>query len=497
MSDVLVIGGGITGAGIALDAASRGLTVTLVEARDLAYGTSRWSSKLVHGGLRYLAHGDIGVAWESARERHHLMTTIAPHLIRRLPHVLPDRRDASRSRAAVVRTGLAAADGLRRAAGTPRSVLPGSRRLSHDDVLALHPRLDPTKISGGSGYWDGQLIDDARLVIAVARTAASFGARILTRMRASQIGPDEVTVHDSLRGGTHDLRAHQVILATGIWSGAWDEELPTRISRGTHVLIDPAALGHPRSALTISIPDDLSRYVFALPQAAGPTIVGLTDVPADDASPDNTEPPREEIDWVLSHLSAVLEAPIPAESILGAYSGYRPLIAPDSSASGDDSNATADISRRHLIHTRRDGVIIVAGGKLTTYRAMAEDALHAAGHHRRACRTTTLPLIGAGHADLTAPPHLMRRYGAEATRIAALDTSGASSGSADTSELSPTLVAEITHAIRHEGALTGDASVPRRRRFRALPHLSDPGRPRCVDIAQGIDPDIVTFPVDA
>lgn len=492
-----MVGGGITGVGIALDAASRGLSVTLVESRDLAYGTSRWSSKLVHGGLRYLAHGDVGVAWESARERHHLMTAIAPHLIRRLPHVLPDRRDAPRSRAAMVRTGLAAADGLRRAAGTPRSVLPGSRRLSHDDVLALHPRLDATKISGGSGYWDGQLIDDARLVLAVARTAASHGARILTRMRASQIGPDGVTVHDSLRGGTHDLRARQVIIATGIWSGLWDEELPTRMSRGTHVLIDPAALGHPRSALTISIPDDLSRYVFALPQAAGPTIVGLTDVPADDASPDDTEPPREEIDWVLSHLSAVLAAPIPPESILGAYSGYRPLIATYASTSGADSNATADISRRHLIHTRRDGVIIVAGGKLTTYRAMAEDALHAAGHVRRGCRTATLPLIGAGIPDLTAPPHLVRRYGTEAARIAALDSAAVASDSADTSELSSTLVAEITHAIRHEGALTVDDIVQRRIRISSQPHLVDQWRPRIVDIAQSIDPDIVTLPVDA
>lgn len=497
VSDVLVVGGGITGVGIALDAASRGLSVTLVEARDLAYGTSRWSSKLVHGGLRYLAHGDIGVAWESARERHHLMTTIAPHLIRRLPHVLPDRRDAPRSRAAMVRTGLAAADALRRASGTPRSVLPGSRRLSLDDVLALHPRLDATKISGGSGYWDGQLIDDARLVIAVARTAASLGARILTRMRASQISPDGVTVHDSLRGGTHDLRARQVIVATGIWAGSWDDELPTRMSRGTHVLIDPAALGHPRSALTISIPDDLSRYVFALPQAGGPTIVGLTDVPADDSSPDDTEPPLEEIEWVLSHLSAVLEAPIPPESILGAYSGYRPLIAPDSSASGDDSNATADISRRHLIHTRRDGVIIVAGGKLTTYRAMAEDALHAAGHHRRDCRTTTLPLIGAGQIGPFSSPRLVRRYGSEATRIAALDGAYSESAPADTSELFPTLVAEITHAIQHEGALTVDDIVQRRIRISSQPRLVEQWRPRIADIARAIDPDIVAFPVDA
>lgn len=494
VSDVVVVGGGVTGAGIALDAASRGLSVTLVEARDLAYGTSRWSSKLVHGGLRYLAHGDFGVAWESARERHRLMTAIAPHLVRPLPHVLVHPRYQSRSRDAVVRAGLAGADGLRRLAGTPRSVLPGARRLRIETVSDLIPGIDEQRTRGGVGYWDGQLIDDARLVIAIARTAAAHGARILTRMRATQVSGNEVLVHDTLRGGTHHLRARHVVIAVGIWSGSWDDDLPMHLSRGTHVLVRPDALGNPRVALTVPVSEGKSRYVFALPQLDGPLIAGLTDVAADNVSPDDTHPPQGEIDWVLDQLSSVLRTPLSSTDVMGAYSGYRPLVGSPVSSGHDSGESTADISRQHLIHRRADGVTIVTGGKLTTYRKMAQDAIDSLGLATSACRTATLPLVGANVNPEAADQRLVRRYGSEAARIEEL---ARESGLQDVMTGTDGVVgAEIAHAIRHEGALTVDDIVQRRTRLSVQPELAASARPAIAALARSLDPDIVDFDVD-
>ncbi len=495
VSDVVVVGGGVTGAGIALDAASRGLSVTLVEARDLAYGTSRWSSKLIHGGLRYLAHGDFGVAWESARERHHLMTAIAPHLIRPLPHVLVHPNHQSRSRDAVVRAGLAGADALRRLAGTPRSVLPGARQLRVDTVSDLIPGIDQQRTRGGVGYWDGQLVDDARLVIAIARTAAAHGARILTRMRATEVSGDEVVVHDTLRGGTHHLRARRVVFAVGIWSGAWDEDLPMRLSRGTHVLLRPESLGRPRVAVTVPVSEGKSRYVFALPQPDGPIIAGLTDVAADDASPDDTHPPQSEIDWVLDHLSSVLHTALTPSDVVGSYAGYRPLVTAPDAGSQDSPAATADISRRHLIHRRCDGVTIVTGGKLTTYRRMAADAVDSLGIAASACRTATLPLVGANAEAQAADHRLVRLYGSEAARIEEL---ARESGLQDVLPGTDGVIgAEIAHAIRHEGALTVDDILQRRTRLSVQPELAASARPVIAGLARSLDPDIVEFAVDS
>ena len=187
--DVLVVGGGVTGAGVALDAVTRGLRVGLVEQRDLASGTSRWSSKLVHGGLRYLATGQLGIARESAVERHHLMTTIAPHLIRPLRQVIPDA--GPRRSTALMRAGFRAGDLLRRNAGTPSSVLPPPAAMSAMEVLGRCPTVRRTGLRGGISSTDGQLVDDARLIVAAARTAAAFGATICTFTRATAVDGDE------------------------------------------------------------------------------------------------------------------------------------------------------------------------------------------------------------------------------------------------------------------------------------------------------------------
>ena len=226
--DVIVIGGGITGTGIALDAATRGLRVALVEKHDLAFGTSRWSSKLVHGGLRYLATGNVGIARRSAIERGILMTRNAPHLVTAMPQLVPLLPEMNTASRALVRFGFAAGDGLRKLAGTPSSTLPRSRRVDAARAIELAPTVRRDGLSGGLLAYDGQLIDDARLVAAVARTAAQHGARILTRVGASNATGTSVTLTDQRSGESFDVSARAVVNA--IWRVG---------GRGRH--LDPAA----------------------------------------------------------------------------------------------------------------------------------------------------------------------------------------------------------------------------------------------------------------
>ena len=212
--DVLVIGGGITGVGVALDAASRGLRTVLVERRDLAHGTSRWSSKLIHGGLRYLATGQLGIAHESAAERHLMMTRIAPHLTRPLAQVLPLYAPGHRTRGAYVGIGFGMGDGLRRLVGTPDAVLGSPGPIGRDETLRLAPAVQRDALRGGMRGWDGQLFDDARLVIAVARTAAGYGASVLTRVEAVSVRGDAATLRDALTGAFEELKKFEHVAET-------------------------------------------------------------------------------------------------------------------------------------------------------------------------------------------------------------------------------------------------------------------------------------------
>jgi glycerol-3-phosphate dehydrogenase len=241
--DLLVIGGGITGVGIALDAASRGLRTVLVERHDLAHGTSRFSSKLVHGGLRYLASGQVGIARESALERHILLTRTAPHLTRALAQVVPLHGRGHLARGAYIGLGYELGDGLRRAVGTPGALLPGPRGISPGETLRLAPALRDADLRGGVRGWDGQLIDDARLVVAVARTAAGHGASVLTRVEALSVTGREATLRDRVTGAVVDVRARAVVSATGVWAGELDPEVRLRPSRGTHLVVSTARLG--------------------------------------------------------------------------------------------------------------------------------------------------------------------------------------------------------------------------------------------------------------
>jgi glycerol-3-phosphate dehydrogenase len=463
--DVLVVGLGVTGAGAALDAASRGLSVVAVDRYDLAYGTSRWSSKLVHGGLRYLASGDIAVAYECAKERGILLTRTAPHIARPVPVILPLSAHVSPGTARLHRVGIAAGDVLRQLAGTPKAVLPLARRISADESLALAPGLRKAGLRGANLNWDGQLEDDARLVTAIARTAAGLGARILTRCRALDLDADGASLRDELTGSGLTIRARAVINATGVWADQLVDNVALRPSRGTHIVVRSESLGGLRAELTIPVEGQRGRFVVAIPQRNGLTYVGITDEPVDGPIEEVPRPPESDIDFLLGAIGDALEEPLRRTDVVGAFAGLRPLF-------DDGENRTADVSRRHAILTSTAGVVTVVGGKLTTYRKMAEQAVDSAiRRHRlpyRRTRTADLPLVGAASpsvlAGIAAPARLVRRYGTEAPAVAALAQGHPELDEPVAAGLEVT-GAELVWAIRHEGAMNADDLLDRRCRI--------------------------------
>lgn len=467
--DVLVIGGGITGVGVALDAVSRGLRTVLVERRDLAFGTSRWSSKLVHGGLRYLASGRVGIAHESAVERGILIGRTAPHLVRPLPQVVPLLPELGHAHRALIRAGFLAGDLLRRGAGTPAALLPRSRRVAAAEALRLTPTVRRAGLSGALLAWDGQLVDDARLVVTVARTAAAYGASILTRVEALEVTGDAAVLRDTRTGETLSLRARAVVNATGVWADQVDPSIELRPSRGTHLVFDAAAFGATTAALTVPVPGSVGRFVFALPAPHGRIYLGLTDEDAPGPVPDEPTATDTEIDFLLDTINTVLREPLTRADIRGSFAGLRPLLRTED---GD----TADISREHTILRAPNGVHTVVGGKLTTYRRMAEDAVDAAigAAHLIAgpCATRRIPLVGAvsgvGRDRIDAPPILIERYGSEARAV----HETARTDPAQAEPVAPGIdvtAAEFAYAITHEGALDPDDLLDRRTRIGLVP----------------------------
>ncbi|WP_333773727.1 glycerol-3-phosphate dehydrogenase/oxidase [Streptomyces sp. IBSBF 3136] len=477
VADVLVVGLGATGAGAALDAAARGLDVVAVDAHDLAFGTSRWSSKLIHGGLRYLASAQFDVAHESAVERGVLMTRTAPHLVAAQPFVLPLTPLVSRAQASLAWAGFRAGDVLRLAARTPRQVLPAPRRLSATEAGHLAPAVRAGGLRGGLLSWDGRVTDDARLVTALARTAAAHGARVLTRTRVLELTGSGARVRDELTGEEGEIRARAVINATGVWAGDLVDGIRIRPSRGTHLVLRSERLGTLPAGLHIPIPGETNRFVLVLPQGDGRVYVGLTDEPVDGAVPDVPEVPETDIGFLLDVLGSVLHTPVRRDEVVGAFAGLRPLL--DSGGHdgpGDAQARTSDISRRHAVLTSSEGVTTIVGGKLTTYRRMAQDAVDAAAEARglpaRPSPTAGLPLVGAAAPGrlraLPAPRRLVRRYGTEATAVQAL------------AEREPHLAgrvlpghpvtrAELAWAARHEGALDAADLLDRRTRIGLVP----------------------------
>ncbi|BBZ43518.1 glycerol-3-phosphate dehydrogenase/oxidase [Mycobacterium parmense] len=473
--DVLVIGGGITGAGIALDAASRGLRVALVEKHDLAFGTSRWSSKLVHGGLRYLASGNVAIARRSAIERGILMSRNAPHLVRAMPQLVPLLPSMSRADRALVRAGFLAGDALRALAGTSPATLPRSRRVAAQRVVQMVPAVRRDGLAGGLLAYDGQLIDDARLVTAVARTAAQHGARILTHVAAAEATGTSARLTDRRTGQSFDVSAAAVINATGVWAAEIDGGLRLRPSRGTHLVFDAGAFGNPTAALTIPIPGELNRFVFAMPEQLGRVYLGLTDEAAPGPIPDVPEPSGEEVTFLLDTVNTALGTALKAADVIGAYAGLRPLI-------DSGQGRTADVSREHAVVESASGVISVIGGKLTEYRYMAQDVLDRAValRHLRAgdCRTRNLPLIGApSNPGPASPVHqgpvaglpasLVARYGAEAPQVFA--TATCERPTEPVAEGIDVTRAEFEYAVTHECALDVSDILDRRTRIGLVP----------------------------
>ena len=452
--DVLIVGGGITGAGAALDAATRGLRVGLVEARDLAAGTSSASSKLIHGGLRYLEMGDIGLVREALRERELLLTRLAPHLVEPVPFLWPLRGRAWER--AYLGAGLVLYDSL---GGT--SSVPRHRHLSRHRARAEAPALRDDALVGAVQFHDA-LEDDAKMVAVVARTAAAHGAHIATRVRVTGFrAPGEVEAVDEETGEPLLLRARHVAGAVGAWTDGLRELAGGRSawrnvhSKGIHVFVPRERIPMETGVLARTE----KSVLFVIPWQGG-WLIGDTDTPWS-GGPDRPVATGADIDYLLAKTNALLAEPLRREDVHGVTVGLRPLIA---EAARSD---TTKISRRHVVESPAPRLTTIAGGKYTTYRVMAADLIDAVASAlgvRTASVTRDVPLLGAG-ARGTLPTHgPLGRYGALSTELVALiddqpDLAGPLEGG------DGHLRAEVVHACTHEGALHLEDVLERRTRL--------------------------------
>lgn len=497
--DVLVIGGGVTGAGAALDAAARGLSVALVEARDLAAGTSSRSTKLVHGGLRYLGQLEFPLVHEALTERGLLATRLAPHLVRPVPILVPLPTGPLPVRAvrrAYYGAGVALYDALAGVLGAGRG-MPAHRHLSRAAARRRFPSLRPDALSGAIQFSDGQ-VDDARLVLTLARTAASLGAAVVPSARVVGLlrRSREVTgarVRDLESHAEIDVSARTVIAATGVWSDDITAMLPdarpglrVRASKGVHVVV-------PRSAITGDVGLILrtpTSVLFALPWG-GHWLIGTTDT---DWSLDRAHPAASahDIGYLLAQLNQVLVRPLTGADIEGVYAGLRPLLA------GED-DATSALSREHAVVEPMLGLFLVAGGKLTTYRVMAADVVDRAARRlgwSRPSPTARLPLLGAdgypamwrdrsalaarSAVPVGAVEHLLERYGSLAPEVLAVARTvpGPVAGAPEY------LAAEITYGVRAEGALHLEDVLTRRTRISIeTPHRGEESARHAAELA--------------
>ncbi len=386
--DLLVVGGGIVGVGALLDAASRGLRAALVEQDDLAVGTSSRSSRLIHGGLRYLEHYQFHLVREALRERSRLLR-LAPHLVTLAPFLFPVYGLPLVHRA-FYGAGLTLYDLLGAARDGGRS-----RHLGVGAVARLAPMIRRRGLRGGIVYHDG-VEDDARLVLAVARTAIGRGALLATRTRATGRLRDAagrmvgITAEDRESGQTLEVRAAAVIDATGVWAGRGDAplggtDMPLVPSRGTHLVV-PRTRIPVESAVTLRVP---GKVLFMIPWP-GAWLIGTTDLP--DAGPsDRPSPTDPEVQQILDAVNGTLAVDLVRDDVVGAYTGLRPLVGTPG------EGGTVAVSREHRVHRGDDGLTRVSGGKYTTYRVMAEDAVDVAvgGDGRAASGTADLALVGA------------------------------------------------------------------------------------------------------
>ena len=476
--DVLVVGGGITGAGAALDAASRGLRVGLVESRDLAAGTSSRSSKLIHGGLRYLEQGDFKLVREALRERDLLVTKLAPHLVKPVPFLYPLYKKVVER--PYVGAGLVIYDAME---GTKRPV-PHHRHLTARGALRRAPALRPERLAGAMVYYDAQ-VDDARHTMCVARTAAMHGAIVVTRASATSLlrsaDGTQVTgavVRDEETGRSFDVLATRVVVCAGVWTdlvhslGGVQAGYQVRMSKGVHLVMPRSAI----DAETGMIVRTEKSVLFFIPWGER-WIVGTTDT---DWSGDRAEPTASgaDVDYILAAANRVLATPLTRADVIGVYAGLRPLVA----AAAD--RPTTKLSREHVVDVPLPGLVSIAGGKFTTYRLMARDVVDAAvaDFPRPVPESVTgqLPLLGADGlpavraaaqrlaedygVPLSSVEHLLARYGSAVSEVLDLVRSEKTLGR-PLLDGYPYLRAEVAYAVTHEGALHIEDVLARRIRL--------------------------------
>lgn len=494
--DVLVIGGGVVGAAAAFDAAGRGLRTGLVEARDFGEGTSSRSSKLVHGGLRYLQMLDFKLVAEALRERDLLLRRLAPHLVRPLPFIFPfDKPVLDR---AFIGSGVTLYDTLASGSsflrGARGRAVPFHRHLGRAGLRERFPALDAERYHGALEYYDAQ-VDDARLVLTLARSAHSLGAAVTSRTEAveylraatpenSAAEPERITgvrLLDHLTGETFEAYAKEIILAAGVWTGQAQEAAATEsglkvlASKGIHITV-------PRERIsaegTVGIITQTEKSVLFLIPLRDVWAIGTTDT-AWHGAVDSPAATSADIDYVLEHANAVLGEDLTREDVLATWAGLRPLVQPVAT----DESASTRVSREHTVMQLAPGLTGIAGGKLTTYRVMAEDVVNFAAEGSfkdRASITHALPLLGGqGYGewvdqteDLTARygwdhdrvDRLLNRYGSLLAELLELIEQDPSLGSP--LEQAPSyLRAEIAYAAQYEGAMHLDDLLSRRTRL--------------------------------
>ena len=491
--DLLIVGGGVTGAGAALDAATRGLKVALIEAQDFASGTSSRSSKLIHGGLRYLEQYDFALVREALHERELMVSRISPHLVKAVSFLFPlHERIKERS---YIGAGLALYDALR---GRQR-VLPNHRHLTVRKMREIAPALRSDILVGGFLYYDAQ-VDDARHTYMLARTAEHHGALIANRVTATELLIEKsrvVGVHarDLISGKSGEIRASVVVLAAGVWNSELQDKagIPhgyeIAMSKGVHITI-------PKSKINLSTGVILKTEVsvlFIIPWDQV-WIVGTTDTPWN-GSKEEPLATSEDVNYILAQANKVLVKPLKRSDVISVYAGIRPLVA------AAKAGATTKLSREHIVDSPMPGLVSVAGGKYTTYRVMASDVIDAASQHLlhvvpESC-TSGIALVGAdGYQALINRAqdladehgvmiediiHLLNRYGnliSEVLEPLILDESWKER----LLDSLPYLRAEIRYAVSHERALTiGDVLM---RRTRIALESADRGRAAAPVVAE-------------
>ncbi len=480
--DVLVIGGGVVGAGAALDAATRGLSVGLVEARDVASGTSSRSSKLMHGGLRYLEMLDFRLVAEALKERGLNLQKLAPHLVHEIPFIYPlTHRVWERVYAG---SGVALYDAMSKASGYGAGV-PLHRHLTRRGARRIAPSLRKDALVGALQYYDAQ-VDDARHTMFVARTAAAYGAKVATRTRVTGLVKDAdrvvgAEVVDLETGRTLTVRARQVVNATGVWTDDLQSfagergQFKVRASKGVHLVVPRDRI---RSDSGLILRTEKS-VLFVIPWGRH-WIIGTTDTDWS-LSKDHPAASRSDIDYLLDHVNAVLAEPLEHADVEGVYAGLRPLL------SGEDE-ASSKLSREHAVGTSVKGLVVIAGGKYTTYRIMAKDVIDAAVHGMSASSdrivppsvTEDVPLLGADgyHARwnqrrrmaeesglaLARIESMLHRYGTLVDEVLDLAVADPSLGR-PLEGADDHLRAEIVYAVTHEGARHLDDVLTRRTRI--------------------------------